>query len=314
MIKLGMIMDPINTLNLTKDSSIAIILEAQKRNYEVFYMEIKDLYLYNEIAFARAKKLHIEKDKNPWYYLENELVIKLDELNVIFMRKDPPVNMEFIYSTYILECAEKKGTLIINKPQSLRDYNEKIFITYFPEIIADSLITKNIQQIYNFLRQHRDIILKPLDQMGGFSIFRIKEHDPNIFVIIETVTNYGKRFCMAQVFIPEINQGDKRVLIIDGEIIPYCLARIPRSGETRGNLAAGGHGKVQPLSVKDREIANRISPILQEKGLLFVGLDIIGDKLTEINITSPTCVQEIEREKTISITDRIMNMIEKRLN
>lgn len=307
-------MDPVETLDINKDTSLAIILEAQKRNYEIFYMEIKDLYLSNEVAYARTKTLRIEKEKNPWYLLGNELVIKLDELNVILMRKDPPLNIDFIYSTYILERAEKKGTLIINKPKSLRDYNEKMFITYFPKIIPDSLITKNIQQIYNFLHKHGDIILKPLDNMGGSSIFRIKKHDPNIFVIIETLTNYGKRFCMAQVFIPEINEGDKRVFVIDGEIIPYCLARIPRLGETRGNLAVGGHAKVQSLSVKDREIAQLISPFLQERGLLFVGLDIIGDKLTEINITSPTCVQEIEKEKPIGITSILMNMIEKHLN
>ncbi|WWO95551.1 MAG: glutathione synthase [Candidatus Dasytiphilus stammeri] len=314
MIKLGLIMDPIQTLDLNKDTSIAIILEAQKRNYEVFYIEIKDLYLYNKIAYARTKTLYIEKNKTPWYLLGPEQIIKLSKLNVIFMRKDPPVNIDFIYSTYILEYAEKQGTLIINKPQSLRDYNEKIFITHFPEIISDSLITKNIHQLYNFWCKHGDIILKPLDNMGGYSIFRIKKNDPNIFVIIETLTNSGKRFCMAQVFIPEINKGDKRVFIINGEIIPYCLARIPRSGETRGNLAVGGHGKVQSLSIKDRAIAQMISPILKEKGLLFVGLDIIGDKLTEINITSPTGVQEIEREKKVGIIDKLMNLIENRLN
>ncbi|WWO98963.1 MAG: glutathione synthase [Candidatus Dasytiphilus stammeri] len=314
MIKLGIVMDPINTLDFNKDTSIALILEAQKRNYEVFYMETKDLYLYGKIAYARAKTLHLEKDKNPWYSLGTEQSIRLDELNVILMRKDPPVNSDFIYSTYILEFAEKKGTIIINKPQSLRDYNEKMFINLFPELIPASLITKNVQQIYNFLGQHGDIILKPLDNMGGASIFRIKKNDPNIFVIIETITNSGKRFCMAQAFVPEINEGDKRVFIIDGEIVPYCLARIPRSGETRGNLAAGGYGKVQSLSIKDWKIARIISPILQERGLLFVGIDIIGDKLTEINITSPTCVQEIEREKSIGITNMFMNMIEKRLN
>ncbi|WWP00331.1 MAG: glutathione synthase [Candidatus Dasytiphilus stammeri] len=314
MIKLGIIMDPIETLDINKDTSIAIILEAQKRHYEVFCMEIKDLYLSNDVAYARTKTLRIEPNKNPSYLLGKELIIKLDELNVILMRKDPPVNIDFIYSTYILERAEQKGTLIINKPKSLRDYNEKMFITYFPQIIPDSLITKNIDQIYNFLHKHGDIILKPLDNMGGRSIFRIGKSDPNIFVIIETITNYGKRFCMAQVFIPEINEGDKRVFIIDGEIIPYCLARTPRLGETRGNLAVGGHAKVQSLSLKDREIAKMISPILQERGLLFVGLDIIGDKLTEINITSPTCVQEIEKEKSVGITAILMNMIEKRLN
>ncbi|WWP02246.1 MAG: glutathione synthase [Candidatus Dasytiphilus stammeri] len=313
MIKLGIVMDPIHTINIKKDTTFAILLQAQQRYYDIFYMEMHDLYILEGIAYARTRKLQVKDDINGWFSFGVEQHITLDYLDVIIMRKNPPFDTELIYATYILELAENKGTLIINKPQSLRDCNEKIFINWFPDFIIDTLVTRNAHQIIDFWKKHGDIILKPLDSMGGHLIFKITKNDPNLSVIIEILTNYGNRYCMVQKFIPDISQGDKRIFIIDGQPIPYCLARIPLPGEIRGNLMAGGHGKVQSLSSKDWEIAHYVSPILQKKGLLFVGLDIIGDKLTEINITSPTCVREIEAECTISITGMFLDIIEKRL-
>ncbi|WWO97939.1 MAG: glutathione synthase [Candidatus Dasytiphilus stammeri] len=313
MIKLGIIMDPISNINLNKDSSFAILLEAQRRKYEIHYMELKDLFLQKGRACARTRILNVKNNQYKWYSFSNEYVIGLHELNVIFMRKDPPLDQEFIYATYMLEHAENQGTIIINKPQSLRDCNEKIFTTWFPDLIPDTLVTRNQSQILNFWRKHSDIILKPLDGMGGSSVFRIKPDDVNVSVIIENLTAHGKCYCMAQEFIAEIIKGDKRVFIVDGEPIPYCLARKAQCGETRSNLAVGGIGEVQSLSVIDMQIVRRITPILQQKGLLFVGLDIIGDKLTEINVTSPTCIREIEAASSYSITSKLMNMIEKRL-
>ncbi len=248
-----------------------------------------------------------------WFEFGSEQDIPLSDLNVVLMRKDPPFDTEFIYATYILERAEEKGTLIVNKPQSLRDCNEKLFTAWFAELTPDTLVTRNASQIREFWQQHGDIILKPLDGMGGASIFRVKKEDPNLSVIIETLTQHGSFYCMAQNFIPGIKDGDKRVLVVDGEPVPYCLARIPKSGETRGNLAAGGRGEARPLTESDWEIARRVGPTLKAKGLIFVGLDIIGDKLTEINVTSPTCVREIEAAFPISITGMLMDAIEKRL-
>ncbi|WWP00827.1 MAG: glutathione synthase [Candidatus Dasytiphilus stammeri] len=313
MIKLGIIMDPISNINPKKDSSFAILLEAQRRKYEIYYMELNDLFIQKSIACARTRILNVKDNPYEWYSFYSEYVIGLHELNVIFMRKDPPLNQEFLYATYILERAENPGTIIINKPQSLRDCNEKIFTTWFPDIIPDTLVTRNKSQILNFWRKHHDIILKPLDGMGGSSVFRITQHDVNVSVIIENLTANGQCYCMAQEFLPSIINGDKRVFIIDGEPIPYCLARKAKCGETRSNLAAGGIGEVQPLSVIDMPIIRRIAPILQQKGLLFVGLDIIGDKLTEINVTSPTGIREIEATSSYSITNNLMNMIENRL-
>lgn len=231
------------------------------------------------------------------------------------MRKDPPFDTEFIYATYILERAEEKGTLIVNKPQSLRDCNEKLFTAWFSDLTPETLVTRNKAQLKAFWEKHGDIILKPLDGMGGASIFRVKAGDPNLGVISETLTELGSRYCMAQNYLPAIKDGDKRVLVVDGEPVPYCLARIPQGGETRGNLAAGGRGEARPLTESDWEIARRVGPTLKAKGLIFVGLDIIGDRLTEINVTSPTCVREIEAAfPDVSITGMLMDAIEKRIN
>ena len=313
MIKLGIVMDPIANINIKKDSSFAMLLEAQRRGYEIHYMEMADLYLNNGEARARTRLVSVEQDYDKWYAFGTEQDIALADLNVVLMRKDPPFDTEFIYATYILERAEEKGTLIVNKPQSLRDCNEKLFTAWFADLTPHTLVTRNKAQLKAFWQQHGDIILKPLDGMGGASIFRVKEGDPNLGVIAETLTELGSRYCMAQNYLPAIKDGDKRVLVVDGEPVPYCLARIPQGGETRGNLAAGGRGEPRPLSDSDWEIARRVGPTLKAKGLIFVRLDIIGDKLTEINVTSPTCIREIEAEYPVSITGMLMDAIEKRL-
>ncbi|MDR0219127.1 MAG: glutathione synthase [Enterobacteriaceae bacterium] len=314
MIKLGIVMDPISSINIKKDTSFAMLLEAQKRGWEIHYMEMNDLYLYQGEARAQTRLLTVEENPQQWYQFGSEQDIALDTLHVILMRKDPPFDTEFIYATYILERAEIKGSLVVNKPQSLRDCNEKLFTAWFPELTPDTLVTRNAKTLREFHQKHSDVIFKPLDGMGGASIFRLKQDDPNIGVIIETLTEHGSRYCMAQNFLPAIKEGDKRVLVVDGEPVPYCLARIPAQGETRGNLAAGGRGEARPLSESDWAIARAVGPILKEKGLIFVGLDIIGDRLTEINVTSPTCVREIEATfPAVSITGMFMDAIEKRL-
>ena len=306
MIKLGIVMDPIAHINIKKDTSFAMLLEAQRRGYELHYMEMADLYLINGEARARTRTLSVEQNYDKWYEFGSEQEIKLADLDVILMRKDPPFDTEFIYATYILERAEEEGTLIVNKPQSLRDCNEKLYTAWFADLTPETLVTRNKAQLKAFWEKHGDIIMKPLDGMGGASIFRVKEGDPNIGVIAETLTELGN-------YLPAIKDGDKRVLVVDGEPVPYCLARIPQGGETRGNLAAGGRGEPRPLSESDWEIARRVGPTLKAKGLIFVGLDIIGDRLTEINVTSPTCVREIEAEYPISITGMLMDAIEARL-
>ncbi|WMY95634.1 MAG: glutathione synthase [Arsenophonus sp.] len=315
MIKLGIIMNAIENIDIKKDSSFAMLLEAQRRRYEIYYMEIHDLYLLNGEAYAYTKKIkQIQENSKKWYQFGIKKNIALKKLHIILMRQDPPFDTEYIYATYILERAEKKGTLIINKPQSLRDCNEKIFTSWFSKLTPKTLVTRSKKQLYAFYKKYQDIILKPLDKMGGDSIFRIQKNDPNLNVIIETLIKKEKKFCMAQNFLPEIKKGDKRVLMIDGEPIPYCLARIPPQGETRGNLAVGGYGEVRKLTTSDWKIAKSVASLLKEKELIFVGLDIIGDRLTEINVTSPTCIREIELAlPDISITGILFDAIEKRL-
>ncbi len=313
MIKLGIVMDPISSINIKKDTSFAMMLEAQRRGYEIHYMEMDDLYLHQGEARAQTKIVKLDENPQKWYEFTQEQDIKLSELDAILMRKDPPFDTEYIYATYILERAEEAGSLIVNKPQSLRDCNEKLFTAWFPELTPDTLVTRSAKKLREFHQKHGDVIFKPLDGMGGASIFRMKQDDPNVGVIIETLTEHGKRFCMAQNYLPAIKQGDKRVLVVDGEPVPYCLARIPAKGETRGNLAAGGSGEARPLTESDWAIARAVAPTLKEKGLIFVGLDIIGDRLTEINVTSPTCAREIEVAFDISIMGMLMDAIEKRL-
>lgn len=317
--KLGIVMDPISQINIKKDSSFAMLLAAQAKGYELFYMEMNDLYLETGVAMARTKKLSVEYNSveynsENWFTFHEEQELNLAELDVILMRKDPPFDTEFVYATYILERAEEQGVLVVNKPQSLRDCNEKLFTAWFPELTPATLVTRRAELIKSFYAKHNDIILKPLDGMGGSSIFRIKPQDANVSVIIETLTRLGENYCMAQNYLPEIVDGDKRILVVDGEPMPYCLARIPAQGETRGNLAAGGRGEARPLTESDWKIARAVGPTLKAKGLIFVGLDVIGDRLTEINVTSPTCIREIEAAFPISITDKLFDAIEARLN
>ncbi|WP_407331375.1 glutathione synthase [Enterovibrio sp. 27052020O] len=313
MIKLGVVMDPIESINIKKDSSFAMMLEAQNRGWEIHYMQMHDLSLEQGKALARTKIVTLEENPEKWFEVVSEQEIALADLDAVLMRKDPPFDTEYIYATYILERAEVEGCLIVNKPQSLRDCNEKLFTAWFPEHTPITLVTRRADQIKAFHEKHGDIILKPLDGMGGSSIFRVKQGDPNLSVIIETLTSLGNTYCMAQTFVPDISNGDKRILVVDGEPMPYCLARIPAKGETRGNLAAGGRGEARPLSDTDWAIARAVAPTLKEKGLVFVGLDIIGDKLTEINVTSPTCIREIEAAFDINISGKLMDAIEARL-
>ncbi|UJF19061.1 glutathione synthase [Vibrio sp. SS-MA-C1-2] len=313
MIKLGIVMDPISSINIKKDSSFAMMLEAQSRGWEVHYMEMSDLSLEQGKATARTRTVTLKQDPDNWFEFTSEQEIALSDLDAVLMRKDPPFDTEYIYATYILERAEIEGALIVNKPQSLRDCNEKLFTAWFPELTPTTLVSRRADKIKAFHQQHGDIILKPLDGMGGSSIFRVMKGDPNVSVIIETLTAMGENYCMAQTFVPDISNGDKRILVVDGEPMPYCLARIPAKGETRGNLAAGGRGEARPISETDRKIAETVAPVLKEKGLIFVGLDVIGDKLTEINVTSPTCIREIEAAFDISITGKLMDAIERRI-
>ena len=309
-IKLGVVMDPISSVKVQKDSSMAMMLEAQKRGYEIYYIEMKDLYLEQGQCRANTCTVEVFDDQEYWYQLGESQNIALSELDAVLMRKDPPFDTEYIYATYMLERAEVEGTLIVNKPQSLRDCNEKLFTAWFPELTPRTLVTRNAGQIRSFHQELKDIIIKPLDGMGGSSIFRIKEDDANVGVIIETLTEHGNIYAMVQEYMPAITEGDKRILIVNGEPMPYCLARIPAQGETRGNLAAGGRGEARPLSASDRLIAETIAPELKKRGLFFVGLDVIGDKVTEINVTSPTCIREIEAAYPINISGKLMDAIE----
>lgn len=306
-------MDPIQAINIKKDTSFAMLLDAQQRGYELFYMEMGDLYLQNGKPMASMTHLTVEQNADRWFVLEGEIHQNLAELDVILMRKDPPVDNEFIYATHMFELAEQAGTLVVNKAQSLRDFNEKLFTSWFPDLVADTLVTRDPKLVKKFHQTHKDIICKPLDGMGGTSIFRIKEDGNNLGVVIETLTELGTRYAMFQKFLPEIKDGDKRILIVDGQVVPYALARLPSKGENRGNLAAGGTGRPQPLSESDLKIAKTIAPLLVEKGLIFVGLDVIGNRVTEINVTSPTCVREIESAYDVNITGMLFDAIERRI-
>lgn len=312
-ISIGVVMDPIANIHFYKDTTLALLLAAQKRGWQLHYMEQSDLYLLQGQARASSRALTVKDNPESWFSLGERADIALSELDVILMRKDPPFDNEYIYSTYILEEAEKQGTLVLNRPQSLRDCNEKIFATQFPQCCPPVLVSRMAAQLRAFHREHGDVIFKPLDGMGGSSIFRCREDDPNVGVILETLTRHGQQLIMAQRYIPEITQGDKRILVIDGEPVPYCLARVPAQGETRGNLAAGGTGIAQPLSEQDYWIVSQVAPTLREKGLVFVGLDVIGNYLTEINVTSPTCAREIDKAFDTDIGGRFMDAIARRL-
>ena len=310
LLKIGVVMDPIRGINYKKDSTLAMLLEAQSRDWQLFYMEQADLYMAHDVARAKMKPLKVFDNAEKWYELGEADDLELDSLDAILMRKDPPFDMNYIYSTYLLEKAEEKGTLIINKAQSLRDANEKLFTNYFPQCMPPTLVSSQAEHLMAFFEEHKDIILKPLDGMGGASIFRIKPGDSNLGVIIETLTENGTKLTMAQRFIPEIKQGDKRILLINGEPVPYALARIPAEGENRGNLAVGGEGVGIELTERDHWICEQVAPLLKEKGLIFVGIDVIGDYLTEVNVTSPTCIRELDKQFDLNISALLMDWIE----
>ena len=312
-VRLGIVMDPIDRIQFKKDSSLAMLWAAQQRGWQLVYMEPADLYQHGGQARARSRNLIVRMDPNDWYSLDSEQDIALGDLDVILMRQDPPVDREFLIATYILSAAEEQGAMVVNSPATLRDCNEKLFATQFEDLTPPLIVTRSAERLRAFYAQHKDIILKPIDGMGGSSIFRVKENDGNLGVIIETLTNHGAWQTMAQKFVPEIKQGDKRILMIEGEPVPYALARIPSAGENRGNLAAGGRGEGRELSDRDREICARVAPVIKAKGLMFVGLDVIGDYLTEINVTSPTCIRELDTAFGIDIGGLLMDAIANRL-
>ena len=309
-IRLGIVMDPIAQINFKKDSSLAMLLAAQARGWSLFYMEQRDLYSNAGQARARMQPLQVFNDPQRWFELDQEKDAPLADLDVILMRKDPPFDNEFVYSTYLLEQAERDGVLVVNRPQSLRDCNEKLFATQFPQCMAPTLVSRRVDILREFANSRGDVILKPLDGMGGASVFRHRKDDPNLSVILETLTQHGNQQIMAQEYLPQIVDGDKRILMIDGEPVDFCLARIPASGETRGNLAAGGRGEARPLTDRDRWIAAQVGPTLREKGLMFVGLDVIGDYLTEINVTSPTCFKEIQQQTGCDVPALFVDALE----
>ncbi|RUO68323.1 glutathione synthase [Idiomarina ramblicola] len=312
--KLAMVMDPIAAVKTEKDTSFRLLLEAQVRGYQCFYLEMADLVIDNGQPMTFAREVRVQDQKTDFYSLSDSQYRPLEEFDVIMMRKDPPFDSEFLYATQILELAEQRGSLVVNKPQSLRDCNEKLFTSWFADSIADTLVSSRADVIKAFHKKHGDIILKPLDGMGGASIFKVGADGNNLGVIIETLTEKGQRYAMVQKYLPEIKDGDKRILIIDGEPVPYSLARIPSAGETRGNLAAGGSGRAQPLSDSDWALARKVAPELKKRGLIIVGLDVIGDRITEINVTSPTCMREIENAYDINIAEMVFQAIEERLN
>jgi glutathione synthase len=312
-IQLGVVMDPIESIHFKKDSTLAMLWAAADRGWKIFYFEQRDLFIHNGKIMGNARALKVFRNEKKWFELGEPKKILLSELTILLMRKDPPFDREYLYTTYLLEQAEREGVFVVNKPQSLRDANEKLFTAWFPQCCPPMLVTSNINLLREFLYEQQDIVCKPLDAMGGHSIFRLRYPDENASVVFEMLSGRGMQLVMAQRYIPEIKAGDKRILVINGEAVPFALARIPAEGELRGNLAAGGHGVAQPLTDRDRWIVAQVSPVLREKGLYFVGLDVIGDFLTEINVTSPTCIRELDTQCGLNIAADFLDAIE-RLN
>ena len=313
-LKLGIVMDPIESITPYKDSSLAMLLEADRRSAEIHYFQQHDLRLLNGKALGTAQRLTVRDDDSDWYSVSERVEVELGDLDVILMRKDPPFDMEYIYTTYILDRAAESGALIVNRPQALRDMNEKAYIAWFPDCAPVTLITRSMGEMKAFLAEHGKIAVKPLEGMGGRSVFVVEEDDKNANVIFETLTDFGKNFAMAQVFIPEISAGDKRILLIDGEPVPYALARIPSADDNRGNLVMGAKGVGQELSEIDRSICKRVGPVLRDAGVLFAGIDVIGDFLTEVNVTSPTGIRELDKQFGINIAGLLFDAIESRLH
>jgi glutathione synthase len=317
-------MDPLPGLSLKKDSTLAMIRAAQARDWKISYLTLDDLLLHQGTASGLARSLRLSDafaealdpkaaEGTAWYELGEEVLTPLSDYDILMMRKDPPFNLEYIYATYLLERAENEGALVINRPQSLRDCNEKLFATTFTDVCPPLVVSRREDVLRDFQRTHGNVVFKPLDGMGGASIFRIMDGDPNLGVVLETLTDFGQQQIMGQRYLPEIVDGDKRILLIDGEPIPYALARVPMVGEARGNLAAGGTGEGRPLTERDREIAARVGPELKRRGLLFVGIDVIGDYLTEVNVTCPTCIRELDAQFSLDIAGMLMDTIETRL-
>lgn len=310
--RIGFVMDPIGSITIKKDSTFAMLLAAQARGWSLRYMELNDLFMRDGVTHARTQAVSVREDPKDWYDLSDEEIVPLRSLDVVLMRKDPPFNMEYVYASYMLERAEDSGLLVINKPRSLRDANEKMFTAWFPQCCPPTLVSRDSRRLKEFLSEQKDIVVKPLDGMGGASIFRLGLGDSNVNVIFETLTRHGTRFAMAQRFIADISKGDKRILLIDGEPVPHALARVPAEGDLRGNLAAGAKGVGAELSQRDRWICAQVGPELKRRGLLFVGLDVIGDFLTEINVTSPTCIRELDALYGLDIAGKLMDLIERK--
>ncbi|MGI9234636.1 MAG: glutathione synthase [Woeseiaceae bacterium] len=312
-LKIGVVMDPIDSIVPKKDSSFAMLLEAQRRSAEIHYFEQGDLHMRSGTACGQSRRLGVTDKPADWFELGDRQDVQLGELDVILMRKDPPFDMEYVYTTYILDRAKLAGALIVNDPQALRDMNEKVYTAWFPECTPVTLITRSMAEIKSFLVEHEQIVVKPLDGMGGRSIFVVKKGDNNANVIFETLTDYGNQFAMAQVFIPEIALGDKRILLIDGVPVPHALARVPSGDDNRGNIVAGAVATGQPLSASDLDICKRVGSVLRDAGVLFAGIDVIGEYLTEVNVTSPTGIRELDMQFDINIAGLMFDAIEKRL-
>jgi glutathione synthase len=308
---IAFIVDPLETLKPEKDSSIEMMRSAAARGHGVFAIEPDGLQLNESIVQGTACSLQLTPDGETWYRRGVQETVPLGRFGAVLMRKDPPFDMEYVFSTYLLELAEWQGARVFNRPRAIRDFNEKLSTARFPQLAPRLTVSRDIAALRRFIASEADVILKPLDGMGGSGIFRVKPSDPNLGVILETMTHHGSRTIMAQRYLPEIVEGDKRVLVVDGVPMPFCLARIPAPGETRGNLAAGGTGRAQPLSARDREIAETVAPLLKREGLLLVGLDVIGDHLTEINVTSPTCLREIRDQTGFVIADQVIGALER---
>lgn len=311
-LSIGVVMDPIESIKPVKDSTFAMMLEAERRGHDIWYMELSDLWMLSDVAWGRQRKLRLHDRAANWFEYDGERSTPLGELDVILMRKDPPFDLTYIMVTYLLDAARNAGTLVVNPPRALRDFNEKMATTLFPQCCVPALVARNLERLRDFILDAGHAVVKPVDSMGGESIFSVRADDKNLNVILETVTAHGKRYVMAQHYIPEISAGDKRILMVNGSPVPYSLARIPRADEFRGNLAAGGRGVGQPLSERDFWIANEVGTWLRENDILFAGLDVIGDYLTEINITSPTCIRELDKQFGLNISSDLFDEIEQR--
>ena len=312
-ITLAVLMDDIASINPKKDSSLAMMLEAKRRNWDIYTFDSSDMFHLKGEVFAKTRKTLVADSQSNWHECEEAEILQLKEIDVVFMRKDPPFDMDYIYATYLLEQLEASGVMVVNKPSSLRDANEKLFALNFPELIPKTLVSSNNEKLSVFINDNVDVVVKPLDGMGGTNIFKLKKGEDNIEEVLLKITNNGQRYIMAQEFLPEIKHGDKRILLINGKPVDYSLARMPAEGNFKGNLAAGAIGVGQPLSERDRFLCKQIAPTLIEKELIFVGLDVIGDYITEINVTSPTCIRELDSQFGLNISSELLDVVEEKL-